>query len=458
MHLQKGEHAIVLGASMAGLLAARALSETYRQVTIVERDVLPETGVNRRGVPQGRHLHGLHARGRQILDELFPGFSDEIVAHGALTGDSLRNIRWQLSGYQLARGDLGAPGLTMSRPFLEGHVRDRVRALPNVALIEGCDIVGLIPTPDRRRVTGARVHPSDGEEVALTADLVVDATGRGSRTPVWLWELGYLRPRADHIDIGLGYATRTYRLRPGALDGDLLILTAGTPENPRMGVLAEIEGGHHIVTVGGILGDYPPIDPEGFERFVATLPFPDIAEALAGAEPIGDPIPFRFPASVRRRYEQLRRFPAGLLVIGDAVCSFNPVYGQGMTVAALEALALRDLLRNDPVPSPRRWFRRIAKLVDVPWDIAVGADLAFPAVPGTRTAKIRMVNAYLPKLHAAASTDPALAGAFIRVMGMVDRPELLMRPDRVLRVLRATRRAASPAPAPPRRRERVLTP
>ncbi|HEY2766035.1 MAG TPA: FAD-binding monooxygenase, partial [Pseudonocardiaceae bacterium] len=344
--------------------------------------------------------------------------------------------------------DVGLPGLGASRPLLEGQIRQRVRALPSVHFVEGCDVVGLVTDSDRRRVTGVRIaHRDDGSpQQTVSADLVVDATGRGSRTPVWLEQLGYPQPKADRVEIGIGYATRRYRLRPGALGADKAILTAGTPGNPRTAYLFVMEGDQHIVSVGGILGDHPPLDPAGFEAFAASACFPDVAQALVGAEPLSDPVPFRFPVSVRYRYERLRRFPVGLLVIGDAVCSFNPIYGQGMTVAAMEAATLRDMLRGGSMPSARGYFRRIAKVIDIPWEIAVGADLAFPGVPGRRTAKIRMVNAYLPRLHAAASTDSSLARAFIRVMGMVDRPEGLLRPDRVLRVLWAHLRGA-PAPA-----------
>ena len=279
---------------------------------------------------------------------------------------------------------------------------------------------------------------------------MVDATGRGSRTPVWLGELGYRRPAEERVEIGLGYSTRNYRLRPGAMNGDQMILTAGTPANPRFGVLAATEGGRHILTVGGIRGDHPPTDPAGFDEFVAGLPSADIAAAIAGAEPLDDPVPFRFPASVRHRYERLSGFPAGLLVIGDAVCSFNPVYGQGMTVAAAEAMRLRRLLARRNVPDARRYFRAIAAAIDVAWDIAVSADLAFPEVPGKRSAKVRLVNAYMPRLHAAAAHDQVLAASLVRVIGLKDRPEGLLRPDHALRVLRgnmANRSRPNPAPA-----------
>ncbi len=328
-------------------------------MVVIERDVLPPAGGHRRGVPHGRHLHGLHPRGREILDELFPAFSTTL-------------------------------------------------------------------------------------------------TGRGSRTAVWLAELGYQRPAEERVEIGLGYSTRTYRLRSGAMGGDQMILTDATPANPRAGVLAVTEGGRHMLTVAGIRGDYPPTDPAGFDEFAAGLPSADIAAAIAGAEPLDDPAPFRFPASVRRRYERLAAFPAGLLVIGDAVCSFNPVYGQGMTVAATEAMTLRGLLARDAVPGPRRYFRAVAAAIDVAWDIAVGADLAFPQVPGKRSGRVRLVvNAYIPRLHAAAAHDEAFAASLVRVIGLKDRPEGLLRPDRVLRVLRGNlvngRRpapaTAAPAPA-----------
>jgi len=437
MHDTNTRQALVLGASFAGLLAARVLSERYEQVVVIERDPLPPIGEHRRGVPHGRHLHGLHPRGREILDELFPGFTGTLTASGAVRCDVLGDLRWQLSGHQLRQASIGLPGLFASRPFLEGHIRAMVQRLPGVSILSQRSVCGLTATPARQAITGVEVDgPDGGVPARIAADLVVDATGRGSRTPVWLGELGYQRPAQDRVEIGLGYATRTYRLRPGAMNGDQMILTAGMPANPRAGVLAVTEGGRHMLTIAGIRGDHPPTDPAGFDAFVAGLPSADIAAAIAGAEPLDDPVPFRFPASARHRYERLTAFPAGLLVIGDAICSFNPVYGQGMTVAATEAMILRGLLARHAVPGARRYFRAITAAIDVPWDIAVGGDLAFPQVPGKRPAKVRLVNAYLPRLHAAAARDETLAEALIRVIGLKDRPEGLLRPDRVLRVLR----------------------
>jgi 2-polyprenyl-6-methoxyphenol hydroxylase-like FAD-dependent oxidoreductase len=325
-----------------------------------------------------------------------------------------------------------------------------VRRLPAVRVLEQRSICGLTTTPDRKTITGAEIRPAGGgEPERIAASLVVDATGRGSRTPVWLGELGYPQPAQDRVEISLGYATRTYRLRPDAMTGDQMILTAATPANPRTGVLAVTEGGRHMLTIAGIRGDHPPTDPAGFDAFVDALPTADISAAIAGAQPLDNPVPFRFPASVRHRYERLPRFPARLLVIGDAICSFNPVYGQGITVAAAQAMTLRRLLTRHAVPDARHYFRAIAAAIDVPWDIAVSADLAFPQVPGPRPAKVRLINAYLPRLHHAAAHDDALATALVKVIGLKDRPQTLLRPDRVIRVLRGNLAASSKPAVPP---------
>jgi 2-polyprenyl-6-methoxyphenol hydroxylase-like FAD-dependent oxidoreductase len=436
---QIGERAVVLGASMAGLVAARVLADAYGQVTVIDRDQLPEASTHRRGVPHGRHAHALLARGQQALEELFPGLTAELIAQGVPVGDLLADGRWYVSGHRLRQGHIGLVTLSVSRPLLEGYVRARVRALPNLRFLDSCHIVGLAATPDGRRVTGARVlrRAGDGAEEVLGADLVVDATGRGSRTPTWLQALGYARPDEEQVRVGLGYATRTYRLPPDALDGDLAVLDATTPEHPRGGALLLLEGDRWMVTLAGMLGDHPPTDPDGFLDFARSLRFPDIYETVRDAEPLDDPVPFRFPASVRRRYERLPRFPDGLLVMGDAVCSFNPIYGQGMSVAALEALALRRYLEQGAEPQPRRWFRDLARVVDVPWDIAVGGDLAVPGVQGRRTLKVRLVQAYIARLHAAAAHDASLASAFVRVAGFVAPPQSLLRPGVAVRVLRA---------------------
>jgi 2-polyprenyl-6-methoxyphenol hydroxylase-like FAD-dependent oxidoreductase len=446
---RRGDRAVVLGGSMAGLLAARVLADAYAEVVVVERDELSHAAVHRRGAPQSRHIHGLLAAGQQALEELFGGLTAELVDRGAPAGDMLEDIRAYFGGHRLQPGPSGLLALQASRPMLEAGLRARVRTLPAVAVIDRCDVAGLTTTSDGRRVTGARVvRRLDGSaEETLTADLVVDATGRGSRTPAWLEMLGYPRPPVERVRIGLGYASRSYRLVPGLLDGDLGIIAAATPDHPRGGALAAMENERFLVTLFGILGDHPPTDPGGFADFAATLQFPDINEALRDAEPLDEPAPFRHPASVRHRYERLSRFPTGLLVMGDAVCTFNPVYGQGMSVVALQALALRAHLQQHSRPQPVRFFRQIGRIVDVPWRMATGGDLAFPKVTGQRTMQMRVLNGYLAKLFAGAAHDPRLGRAFLRVAGLVDPPQALLAPGVAARVLRAGLRR--PLWAPP---------
>jgi 2-polyprenyl-6-methoxyphenol hydroxylase-like FAD-dependent oxidoreductase len=455
MSRQIGDHAVVLGASMAGLAAARVLADAYERVTVLERDPLPAGAAHRKGVPQSRHAHALLAGGRAALEQLFPGLTDELVANGALTGDLQADTRWYNQGLRLCPAPSDLRALAVSRPLLEQCVRDRVRALGNVRLIDCCDAAGLAATPDGQRVRGVRiVRRADGSaEEILEADLVLDATGRGSRSPVWLEQLGYPRPAQDEVRIGVAYASRVYRRRRDQLDGDRAAVIAATGERQRGGVLLSMEGDRWIVTLFGYLGQRPPTDHDGFTAFAATLPAPDIFEAIADAEPLGDVLPARYPASVWRRYERLDRFPDGYLVTGDAVCGFNPVYGQGMSVAALEALALRECLQDGPAAGlATRFFAKVARILDIPWGIAVGSDLRFPRVQGARTAKVRFVNAYLARFHLSAAADPVLGRAFLRVVNLMDRPESLLRPALALRVVvgnlrRAAARPGSPQPA-----------
>jgi 2-polyprenyl-6-methoxyphenol hydroxylase-like FAD-dependent oxidoreductase len=448
-----GEHAVVLGASMAGLAAARVLADSYQRVTVLERDALPAAAAHRKGVPQSRHAHGLLAGGRVALEELFPGLTDELVARGALSGDLQAETRWYNRGLRLCQGPSDLRALAVSRPLLEGYVRDRVWALPNVRLLDRCDVAGLATTPDGRRVRGVRVlRRADGSaEEVLEADLVVDATGRGSRSPVWLEELGYPRPAEEELRIDVAYASRVYRRRPDHLDGDPAVVVAATPDRPRSAAMLAMEGDRWIVTLSGYLGQRPPTDPDGFAAFAATLPAPDIFEVIADAEPLGEVLPARYPASVRRRYERLDRFPDGYLVTGDAVCGFNPVYGQGMSVAALEALALRECLHDGPGAGlAPRFFAKAARIIDIPWGIAVTSDLRFPWIQGARTARVRLVNAYLARFHVAAERDPVLGRAFLRVVNLMDRPEGLLRPAIAARVLGGSLRRAATRPGGPR--------
>ena len=451
----RGSHAVVVGASMGGLLAARALSGPYHKVTVLDRDALPDDATPRRGVPQGRQLHFLLSRGAVILDAMFPGILDELEAAGVPVMRHFQEGSLNFGGRQFLMPDKpGDPPIyNPTRPFLEARVRARVAALPGVAVIAGREVSGLLHTTDRARVTGVRVRLGrDGSEHDLTADLVVDATGRGGRSPVWLGELGYAPAPEEKLAVDLVYATRLIRLPAGALGRRQLIAVGAVPGRPRSVAACAVEGDRWILTPAGYAGHHPPADDAGFDAYVRSVVPPATAEVLLAGERLGDVVTHRFPANLRRRYEKLDRFPAGYLVIGDAVCSFNPLYAQGMTVAAMEAEALRACLvrgKGSERGLAKRFFRAAAGAVDVGWDFATGADLALPEVAGPRSVKVRAGIAYTAQVQAAATVDPEVSEVFGRVLAFVDPPTALLAPAFVNRVVRGARKAGPPDPVWP---------
>jgi 2-polyprenyl-6-methoxyphenol hydroxylase-like FAD-dependent oxidoreductase len=430
-----GRHAIVIGASMGGLLAARALADFYDTVTVLERDHFPEEDVPRKGVPQGRHAHGLLAHGREVIEGFFPGWTDEVVASGGARGDIVGDVSWIGHGVTLKAAPSDLLGLLASRPVLEGHVLRRLLKLPNVRAIAGCAVQGLIASADRTTIQGVQVRVENGPEQAMAADLVVDASGRGSSSPAWLEALGYARPAEDRIEIGIGYTTRLYRRRPSDLGGKVAVVVAGSGPNWRNGVVLYHSEDRWIVSIGGYFGDQAPDDAQMFAAFAASLPTREIHDVVAHAEPVGEPVSYRYSANLRRRYERLAQFPKGYLVFGDAVCSFNPVYGQGMTVAAEEAVLLQRALREGEADLARRFFGAASVAIDTPWDIAVGNDLRHPQVAGERTAKVRFINWYIGKLHLAARYDARLSVAFLNVANLKAPPPSLLHPAIVARVI-----------------------
>jgi 2-polyprenyl-6-methoxyphenol hydroxylase-like FAD-dependent oxidoreductase len=434
----QGNHAIIVGSSISGLLAARVLAAHFDRVTVFDRDMLPGLSENRLGVPQGRHGHGLLASGFNGLKRLFPSLERELLNAGAVPGDVIGNVRWFQHGHYKARFQSGLGGLVLSRPLLETSIRRQVKYLPNVRIVDHNHVLGL--TAENGRVTGVRVQRDMGGTSSVTADLVVDATGRSSRTPEWLESLGFPKPDVEEVTVNLGYTTRIFRRRAGDLSGDVgAIIAPMPPNNTRVGFMLAMEGSRWIVTIGGWLGNHAPTDPEGFTEFARTLSRPDIHEVIKDAEPLTDPVKFVFPSNLRRRYDRLTRFPNNFLVMGDAVCSFNPLYGQGMSVATLEALALDECL-NKTMSSPDRvwrpFFKAARKIIDTPWTIAAGSDFAFTGVTGPKPAGTDAVNWYLTRVHKAASVDRHVCRTFFDVANLLRPSTTLFSPSVVARVAR----------------------
>jgi len=476
MHAQQklGDRAVVIGASIAGLLAARVLSERFGQVVVLERDELPDGPAPRKGTPQVGHAHALLSRGRHIMEGLFPGFAQSLCARGAELGDAGLMVQVLVGGRPLARAVAGDAGLVCSRLLIEDEVRRRVRALANVQTMTRVDVVEPIYDAALARVTGVRIRVRDlssnlssgvtdavaatGKTTAvsefgtLAADLVVDCTGRGSRAPHWLRDWGFDAPEEERVTIGVGYATAYFERKPNQRLDSLAVISQATPTMmcPAVMVAQEPEQGdtckRWVVTFGGFGGDHPEPTLAGIKSRALHCASDAIASVVHESRLLGPVTRYGFPHSQRRRYENLRRFPERFLVLGDAIASFNPIYGQGMTVAACEALALHASLSHGLKRSYRNYFRAASKVIDNPWRIAVGADLSLPAVQGKRTKVQRAINAYMRALFRAAEHDAKVALAFRRVTQLLARPQTLMGLGILVRVvwgnlLRRTARA-----------------
>lgn len=424
---------------MAGLLAARVLADHFDEVLLLERDRLPEGAEGRKGVPQGRHLHVLLIRGEQILESMFPGIRAALVAGGGIRIDFGSDVAWHHFGVWKSRFVSGLETTLMSRPYLEAEVRRRVLAYPRVRCLEAHGVLGLLASPDRARVTGVRVKGcSDEVEATLPAALVVDASGRGSATPRWLADLGFPRPNEDAITVHVGYATRLFRREEATWEPWKALYVLGEPpHHARLGVVSPIEGGRWIAVLSGMMRDYPPADLPGFLGFARSLPVGDVYRMLAQLEPLDEGVTYRFSSNLRRRYEDMPRFPGGLVVVGDSLCSFNPIYGQGMTAAALAAQTLGECLRDEPDLDrlPLSYFRRVARVIDVPWLTTTLEDLRCPEVIGARLPAYPLVAGLVARIHRATGSDEEVARHFIQALHMLESPATLLRPDLLARTL-----------------------
>lgn len=441
------DEAVVIGGSMAGMLTARVLADHFDRVTVVDRDRFPKDPAFRPGVPQSHHLHVLLSAGRRIVERLFPGIGEEWMAGGAVPIEWPRDALWLTPQGWSGRFVHGLRMVSASREFLEWAVRRRLGEFGNVRFLEGREAVGLIADGDGRPVEGVRFRTrasAGGEEGSLEelpASFVVDASGRSSRAPVWLEELGYPKPEEKTISPFLGYASRYYA-KPSDLrvDWKLLFIQSRPPATYRGGGLFPVEGDRWLVTLAGYGHDYPPTDDKGFLAFAESLRSPLLAQAIRQAEPLTPIRGYRRTENRRRSYERLTHQPERFLVVGDAVCAFNPIYGQGMTAAAMSAVALDRLLRErtdgDLAGLPPAFQREAARVSAGAWLIATGEDLRYPETKGAeRNLRTRLTHRYLDRVIAAATRDGKVNLAFLNVLQLVAEPATLFRPRILLAAL-----------------------
>jgi 2-polyprenyl-6-methoxyphenol hydroxylase-like FAD-dependent oxidoreductase len=414
-------HAVVIGASIGGLCAARVLSEFFDRVTVFERDELPVTPGNRAAVPQGRHVHLLMARGAVEFDGLFPGLLDGMVAAGVPILENRPDcIHFGAAGHVLGTGHTLQDQFTAyvpSRPQLEWQIRRRVYDIPNVE-IQHRSVAQPHFDCDAQRVTGVLLDSDADEPDFVPSDLVVDAAGRGTRLPVWLEQWGFQRPPEKTIDVGIGYASQQFRLPDGAIQERVIVAGASRDQPRGLGLLGYEDGTWMLTTFGVAKVEPPQTFPEMVTLAETLLP-KRIAGALRRAEPVGEVAFHRFPSSRWRRYHELDRFPAGIVPLGDAVVSFDPTYGQGMTMTSLQAGHLRRALAEggDVV---RKVNRATAKTTFPVWTMTAIGDLTFHHATGDKTWWFGPVGSLFDQFLGAAETDPVLAEWFLRRFSLLD--------------------------------------
>ncbi|MEM9002898.1 MAG: FAD-dependent monooxygenase [Cyanobacteria bacterium P01_F01_bin.86] len=433
--------AAIIGGSIAGLLTARVLSDMTEQVWVIDRDHLPQTNTPRKGVPQSVQPHVLFTKGYRILESLFPGIGEDLKAAGAVPIDWGREFHYcHESGWNaIYEGDSGLISFTCTRHLLETTIRRHVAKLPNVQWLEGRRVCGL--EGNRQQVKGIRYRSmKEGRETSLTADIVIDASGRSSQAPKWLETMGVSIPKTI-VNPHVGYATQRLQIPAGwQADWKVMLISQRPPHNPRLGYLAQVEGNEWIATLGGYGKDYPPLEQAGFLEFAHSLAHPAFYEAVKAAQPVTPIRAHRATANRFYHYEQIQ-MPHGFAAIGDAVCALCPVYGQGMTVSALSALILRDWLKQ-PVQAGKSldtasFQKQLAKSLEFPWGMATGSDAQFPTTEGevSSNAIATLFQKYVERLVQKSTEEGWIHVRFTEVAHMLKPPTAFFTPRLLLKVL-----------------------
>ena len=433
-------HALVIGGSIAGLLAARVLSKQFECVTVIDRDRLPLTATPRRGVPQSVQPHVLFASGYRILEALFPGMGGTLSARGAVAFDWGQDFHYFQQGAwsSTSKAPSGLNSYSCTRPLLESVIRQRVAELQNVRFLAEHRAVGL-DLSQSRRITGVRLRQSGVERIEI-AQLIVDASGRSTQAPRWLQESGWSSPSATVVDPGLGYATRRYRIPPcDQPDCKILLVSQDPPAQKRLGYLAAVENNEWIATLGGYGQDYPPQEEAEFLSYAQSLSNPAFYQAIHQAEALTETRIHRATVNRLYHYEQVG-LPDGFIAMGDSVCALCPIYGQGMTVSAISAMLLKDWLTGQPkqsVLNGASFQKQLSRSNAFPWSLATGFDSRFPSTKGAIPSSwiTKLFQGYANRLARRSNTDAALHLRFLEMAHMVKPPSRLFHPQIIAKAL-----------------------
>lgn len=430
--IQKFERAIVIGGSVAGLITARVLADFFQEVVLLERDAYPAEGPDfRKGIPQARHQHILLTKGREVFEQLFPGFDAKLAETGAELADHTQDMQLFSAVGKLPQFRSGIELRLASRIQIDWILRGFLQKMGNIRILENTGVEALVH--ENETVSGVQL--SDGSH--LPADLVVDASGRGSRCPQWLQAMGFPCPVDETIDAKLGYASRFYeRSAEHPTDFKAVAMTPVPLSNPRAVGMWQVEGNRWLLTLIGTAGHYPPTEENAFLEFARELADPVVINTIQHAKPCSDIVGFKGTANRWRHFERLNTLPQRFLVIGDAFCAFSPFYGQGMTMAGLSALVLQESLqRHVQVAQPnwesmqKEYFRKTGALFKAPWILATGEDLRWPTTTGAKLDFMtRASHLVMDLLLPLSTSSPLLVRNFLRISNMTASPLALLDP------------------------------
>lgn len=429
-HRTKENHkAIVIGASMAGLLAARVCADHFNEVVLLEKDEIDPRTTFRKGVPQGHQLHLVLAKGLENIVRFFPGITDKLIEKGAVMGDMGEKLQWYAAGGMRPQCETGLNTIMMSRPLLENTVREALLELPNVKLLAGARIKNL--TAAGNYVTG--VCTDRGYHFA---DLTIDARGMASDLMSTLEEIQYELPRVEKVKVNVKYTSCVFPKPPEY--STLINVNTEPPRNTKHGTIQPIEGDQMLVMLQGRSNDEAPKEIAAFKEFAAELESPAIHRMIRDLDPVSGIKRYNIPYVRWIHFEAMRDFPEGILPLGDAICRLNPVYGQGMTSASIQANILNDLLRRKGSKGIwKSYFKRVATAIKSPWELTLSEDFKFPETEGTPPKMPGILVRYFNKLNLAMNKDPFIYKHFMRVLNMTAGPQVLLRPDIFWRVITA---------------------
>lgn len=436
MSLQRnsGKRAVVIGGGIAGKLASRVLSDFYEEVILIEKDNhLLKNGI-RKGVPQGSQGHVLLKSGEEILENLFPGIKDALIQDGSMKSDFANDICWHHHGTSKVKYKSGLSIIQQSRPFLEWQIQRRLESIPNIHYKFGCKVKNLVMHGSE--ITGVIAEEIDGQSALMEANLVVDTSGAGSQVPQWLTEMGFQAPKKTEVKVDLFYASMIFKsLSTATFDWHSMLVYPNPPSLSRGGSISPLEDNRFLVTLFGYGTHAPPKDKTAFLQYAKTLAKTDLFEAIINGDTDSHVHIYRFPALRRYHYEKLEEFPAGLLVMGDAFCRVDPVFAQGMSLAALEAQALQNILlkNKNKLKLTMEFHRKISKVIDVPWLIALIEDFRFKHTSGIKPIGLSFLQWYVEKVVFASSHNADVYGQFMKVLHLKAHPVSLFSP-RILKL------------------------